>query len=300
MNLGYACINQTLAQQKVQVNRSMIRRTFDEKGLNYVSELIQLNLTDLLQILKWNHTQNISFYRMSSEMFPWMSEYQLEELPQFSKIQAISKKVGELANQYNMRLTFHPGPFNVLASENEKVVNNTIYELDQHSKIMDLMGLSISPNNKINIHVGTTAGGDKARAMQNFCENFLKLQPNTQKRLTIENDDKPNMFTVEDLYAGISKKVGIPIVFDYHHHFCNPGQLTQEAALKMAVSTWPEDIVPVVHYSEPKSLDDKKLIRAHADFVEKEINTYGIDVDIMLEAKEKERALIRYRRNYNF
>ena len=56
MNLGYACINMTLSGQKPKVttNRSMIKKTFKEKGLDYAGELGMLNAADLSKILKWN------------------------------------------------------------------------------------------------------------------------------------------------------------------------------------------------------------------------------------------------------
>ena len=79
MNIGYACINMTLGSQKPKVttNRGMIRKTFDEKGISYVSELALQNVRDLIEVIKWNEKNGIKFYRMSSDMFPWMSEYHL-------------------------------------------------------------------------------------------------------------------------------------------------------------------------------------------------------------------------------
>lgn len=293
--IGYACINQTLSNEKISVNRGMIRRTFLERGLPYAGELIVQNLQDLLKIIQWNQAHNISFYRLSSDMMPWLSEYELEQLPQFEEIKALLRQAGQLARQFDQRLSFHPGPFNVLASEKEGVVEKTIRELDQHSHLMDLMGLEASPFNKINIHIGSSLQGEKVRAMENFCRSFSKLSPNTKARLTVENDDKASMFHIGDLYQGIYQTLNIPLVFDFHHHYCNTGGYTEEEALKMAASTWPAHIRPVVHYSEPKSLDDKKMLRAHSEFVEHEIPTYGLELDVMLEAKQKECALLQYR-----
>jgi UV DNA damage endonuclease len=293
--IGYACLNQTLSNKKFSVNRGMVRKTFLEKGTEYASELIAQNLEDLSKVITWNHRHHIRFYRLSSDMFPWMSEYEIEALPQFNKIHTQLKNIGRLAAEYDQRLTYHPGPFNVLASENEHVVNKTIKELNQHSQIMDLMELSQTPFNKINIHIGTTLQGEKQKALDNFCRNFERLSAGTQSRLTVENDDKGSMFHTGDLYAGIHKLIGIPLVFDFHHHYCHSGGISEEDAIRTATSTWPAGILPVVHYSEPKSFTEKKLIRAHADFIEHEIPDYGQDFDVMLEAKQKECALIRYR-----
>jgi UV DNA damage endonuclease len=198
MKIGYACINMTLGEKNITTNRGMIRKTFDSKGLNYVSELSLQNVRDLIEVIKWNEKNGINLYRMSSDMFPWSSEYNFDDLPDIGKIKNLLNGLGNLVRQYNHRLSFHPGPFNVLASPSENVVKKTISELDKHSEIMDMIGLPVSPFSKINIHVGG-AYGNKQDAMKRWVDNFQLLGENTKKRLTVENDDKPNMFTVKDL-----------------------------------------------------------------------------------------------------
>ena len=143
MNLGYACINMTLSKQKPKVttNRSMIKRTFEERGVSYASELALKNVRDLFQILKWNNENGIKLFRLSSEMFPWASEYDLETLPHYLRIKTLLEGCGHYAKQNGIRITSHPGPFNVLTSPNEKVVKNTITDLEIHGKIFDLLGL---------------------------------------------------------------------------------------------------------------------------------------------------------------
>lgn len=293
MRLGYACINMTLGSQKPKIttNRGMIRKTFDTKGLSYVSELVIQNIQDLIEVIKWNHRNGIHFYRMSSDMFPWMSEYEFTDLPNFDKIKNLLSGVGVLAEKYDQRLSFHPGPFNVLCSPKEDVVIKTIRELDKHSQIMNMMGLSKTPYNKINIHVGGVYG-DKQSALERWCYSFNFLSDDTKSRLTIENDDKTSAYTVSDLMY-IHQQTGIPIVFDYHHHSCHSDGMSQKDALTLAVSTWPDGIVPAVHVSEPR---DDSNPRAHHDYVKNEVNTYGFDIDIMMEAKQKELAVLEYRK----
>ena len=82
MRLGYACINMELqaSKPKITCNRGMIRRTFDAKGLPYASELALQNVKDLSEIIKWNHAHSVEVFRMTSCLFPWASEYQLEQL----------------------------------------------------------------------------------------------------------------------------------------------------------------------------------------------------------------------------
>ncbi len=299
MNLGYACINMTLSEKKPKVttNRSMIKRTFLEKGIDYAAELSLLNCRDLVEILRWNVENDIKFFRLSSNIFPWASEYQIEDLPTYQKIKTILSGCGHYARQNGVRLTSHPGPFNVLVSPNEKVIQNTLIDLTNHGKVFDMLGLEKSPYNKINIHIGG-AYGDKPKSMERFCKNFERLPQSVQSRLTVENDDKASMYSVKELYDGVYKRIGIPIVFDYHHHrFCDGG-LSEKEALELAMSTWPEGIVPVVHYSESRSkerLDESIRPQAHSDYVYDYIDTYGNDVDIMIEAKHKELAVQKYK-----
>ena len=294
MRLGYCCINLSLKDQGVTTNRGMIRKTFDEKGLSYVSELVQKNLADLLIILIWNQVHNIQVYRMSSDLFPWMSEYKFEDLPEFDKIQNLAKKVGHAAEAYNIRLSFHPGQFDVLASPNPEVVRKSIYDLDQHARIMNLMGLPQDQRSAINIHIGGSYG-DKPSALSRFCENFKKLAPSTRARLVVENDDKASQFGVIDLFDGVYKVVGCPITFDhFHHRFCTNDISSEQAAL-LAASTW-GDITPLQHFSSSKALyeDSSVINRSHADYVYDNIPNYGFEADIEIEAKAKDLALLRY------
>ena len=291
--LGYACINMTLGKEKITTNRSMIKKTFLTKGVSYASELAYKNVVDLEKILKWNVKNNIYFFRVSSDIFPWASEYDLETLPQIHLIRIVLQRIGKFVKENNVRITCHPGPFNVLGSPNDDVVRRTIIDLELHGKIFDLMGLSKTPFNKINIHCNG-AYGDKVETMKRFCRKFDMLSDSVKSRLTVENDDKASMYSVKDLMQ-IHNTIGIPIVFDYHHHkFCT-GDLLEEDALRLATSTW-GTVTPVVHYSESKALhenDNKIKPQAHSDYIDTLPNTYGLDVDIMLETKQKELALLK-------
>jgi len=301
--MGYACINMQLSSQKPKIytGRSMIKRTFKQKGIKYASELGLQNTKDLFEIIKWNKENGFDFLRITSNLFPWCSEYKLEDMPDHWEIAGILGEIGKYVDEHKIRLTSHPGPFNVLTSPHEHVVENCINDLSTHGEVFDMMGVSRTPYNKINIHIGG-AYGDKVSAMERFCENFNRLPNSVKSRLTVENDDKATMYSVKDLYEGVYCKIGIPIVFDYHHHrFCTGG-LSEEDALEVAISTWPTDIVPVVHYSESRNIeqeDDKIKPQAHSDYVYDYINTYGNRVDIMVEAKAKELAVLKYKEIHN-
>ena len=293
MNLGYACINMSLGKN-VTTNRSMVKRTFNEKGLDYVSELALANSKDVLKILVWNKNNNIKFFRLSSAMVPWGDGLDLTTLKDYNEISTALRKAGDYAKANGIRITSHPGPFVVLTSPKENVVEAAIKDLELHGKIFDLLGLSQTPYNKINIHCNGVYG-DKLSAMDRFCENYLKLSDSVKKRLTVENDDKASMYNVKDLMY-IHNRINIPIVFDYHHHLFNTGDLSEEEALKLAATTW-GDITPVVHYSESKALHEentKLKPQAHSDYIKSLPNTYGLNVDIMVEAKAKELAILPF------
>ena len=300
-NYGYCCINTTLQKsEKITTNRSMIKKTFDERGIQYASELALQNVRDLSRIVKWNHEKGIKLFRISSDMFPWMSEYELSDLPDYERIKNILSGTGKLANSYGQRLTFHPGPFDVLASLTQRVVDKCIIDLNKHGEIMDLLGLPRTPYAPINIHVNTTQGG-KENAMKRFCVNFERLDASVKTRLVVENDDKESQFTTEDLYEGIFKVIGIPVTFDYHHHWCHTGILSQEEALKLAAKTWPKEVKQLVHYSSCQMIhenSDQTNKRAHSDYIYEHINTYGLNLDVELEAKAKELALQQYLKQY--
>tara|TARA_R110000851_G_scaffold52864_2_gene125714 strand:- start:1209 stop:2132 length:924 start_codon:yes stop_codon:yes gene_type:complete len=285
-------------KQRITTNRGMIKRTFKAKGIAYASELAELNTRDILPILEWNQRHNIKVFRMSSCLFPWASEYMLEDLPQWEKIVLNLKRAGDYAKANGIRLSFHPGPFNILSSNKEHVVNNSIVDLSIHGKIMDVMGMPRSHYAKINIHIGASYG-DRVSAIDRFCKNFERLNDSVRSRLTVENDDRANLFSTKDLYYGVYKKVGTPIVFDYHHHKFRSSDLSEKDALELAVQTWGE-IIPTCHYSESACLKEgkKKVLNAHSDYIYDKIENYGHRLDIVIEAKAKEKALMKYRKDW--
>ncbi|MEO6070570.1 MAG: UV DNA damage repair endonuclease UvsE [Chitinophagaceae bacterium] len=287
MNLGYACINMGLSEKGIMTNRGMIRKTYLEKGIQYASQLALQNVTALLQLMEWNVANNISVFRVTSDLFPWASEYKLEDLPDFTEIRSLLEAIG----RHPVRISSHPGPFNKLAGTGATLAN-TITDLEIHSQVFDLMGIPASHWHKINIHVGG-AYGDKEATLLRFAQNFKLLSKNLQGRLSVENDDKPGLYTVVDLQT-VHDITGIPIVFDYFHHRLHPGTLSEKEAFLAAYKTW--DVKPVFHYSSSRREYEDPLSKkeAHADWVHEPIKTYGKKVDIMLETKMKELSIVKY------
>jgi len=292
--LGYCCINITLGEEGITTNRGMVKRTFLEKGLPYASELALKNIHDLLKIIEWNNQRGIRMYRMSSDIFPWCSEYEFPDLPDYVQIKEGLEKAGKTAMDAGQRITFHPSPYSVLASQNPEVVTNAIKELRQHAEIMDLMNLPRTLEYPINIHVNT-AKPTKEAAANRFCENFKRLPFWTQKRIVVENDDKKSAFTPTDLYNLIHSRIGTPITFDFHHFKCNPDSLTEEEALNLCLSTW-DGYSPLTHFSDSRKLFEDSSAKdvAHSDWIwTKNLPIYGKSFDIELEVKMKEKALLK-------
>lgn len=297
LNLGYACICLNLSEikplkKRVFTNRTCMKKTFESKGLDYISSLVLLNVIDLIKIIQWNEDHCIKFYRMSSSIFPWNTEYKLCDLKDYDEIKQKCKEAGDLARKYNQRLTFHPNHFVCLGSPNEIVVENSIKELETHSDFLDLMGFEPSLWNKCNIHIGGVYN-NKTETIKRFKANFMKLSDNCKKRLTLENDDKKNGYSVDDLVP-IARELNIAVVFDIHHYKFCPGKLSAKEAFLLARTTW-GDVKQVIHWSESEP-DKSRKPSAHSDYVT-HLDLWGFEekVDVMIEAKMKEKALLRYR-----
>jgi UV DNA damage endonuclease len=302
--IGYCCINLSINEDGrkkvdyIKVNRGMIKKTFQEKGLIYVSELVIENLKDTIKILNWNIKNNIKVYRLSSDSFPWLTEYKIEELPNFDKIKNLLNGIGKIIIKNNLRISYHPGPFNVLGSLNNDVVNKTIHELNFTSSILDYMNLEQSTYYPINIHINNTKP-THIEASERFCNNFYLLSESAKKRLTVENDDGLNQYSAKMLYDLIYQKIKIPIVFDFHHYLYGPQDQLMEDALKLSLSTWTTK--PMTHMSSSKLLEQQNVKQtAHADFIYEKIPYFDkYEFDCEIEAKSKDKAVLKYIKDYN-
>ena len=276
VNLGYACINMTLQEQKISCNRGMIKRTFQSKGVKYASELALSNVRALKKIIEWNNANGIKVYRMTSCLFPWFSEYDIFTMPDIDAIADVMSEAGEIAMSGNQRLSFHPGPFNCLGSPNEDVVKKTIAELGG-------------------------AYGEHDKTLERFCHNFSRLSANTQARLTVENDDRASLFSTKMLYDGLSSRIGVPIVFDSHHHELGPQDVSYKEAFYMARETWQSrKVKQQCHHSNSKKHYEDPSVRAsaHSDWYYTPFENFGEHVDVVLECKKKELALLKYKQDF--
>lgn len=293
-NLGYADKNYYLGEKDIRVNRGMQKKTFKSKGLEYVGKLAEQNCRDLEKIVKWNIENNIYFYRITSSFLPWHNKYDLDELPNYSKIEKKLERIGKLARNNNQRLTFHPGHFVKLASPTERVAEKAINELDTHGKILDIIGAKRSPYNSINIHIGAHYD-NKEETGKRFCENYRELSDAANSRLTVENDDKESLWSVSELIESVHERIDIPVVYDRLHHKFSGRELSHKQAAIEAAKTWDEK--PIMHYSESRQEHGEKNTRpqSHSDDLDGPIKTFNTGSDVMIEAKNKEEAVLKYR-----
>ncbi|SFK69455.1 UV-damage endonuclease [Halogranum rubrum] len=296
MVLGYACMNHTLREREtpLRCNRGMQRKTWQSKGLPYASDLTLKNFRDLREILAWNRDNDISFYRCTSDLVPWHSQYDLEELPDYDEIRDVARECGEFVVDNGMRLTFHPDHWCKLASESEETVENSLRTLENHGEWLDLLGLDRSPYYAINVHIGAHYG-DKAATAERFRAAVERLSPAARERLTVENDDTESCWSVPELVAEVSDPLDVPTTFDYHHHQFTDRGLSYRDAFDRAKVTWP--VRPISHYSEPQRLHDGTDARpqAHSEYVADVPAWLTDESDVMLEAGAKERALLALR-----
>jgi UV damage endonuclease UvdE len=295
--LGYACINTLLREQKPPVftSRTLRLDTLKTKGLEYVKELAVQNVKDLLTILKWNKQNDIYFMRLSSEMFSFASH--LEHGYSLDFADTLLKEVGIYANENGMRLTFHPGQYDVLSSPSETVILNTISDLNMHCDILDRMGMG---KDSVMIIHGGGVYNDKEASLKRLKENILRLPEKTRNRLVLENCEMS--YCLEDLLP-ISEELSIPIVIDTHHNAIYPSSQPIEFYYERVFKVWfDRGIKPKVHVSNsvPGILetDNKTMRRKHSDYIQflhKPLYLIKFPIDIMLECKMKEKALLKLR-----
>jgi UV DNA damage endonuclease len=290
--VGYCCINMTLGKKKITTGRTLRQASFlQDTKLERTSLLALQNAQDLVKILKWNAANNVKVFRIGSNIFPWNSEYLIDDLPDMVDILDAMKEAGEVIRNSGQRVSFHPDHFVKLGTVKPEVARRSIHDLNHHDDIMTMMQLPATHEYPLNIHVGMNYSQD---VIDRFCERFRSLNASTQKRLVVENDDKANSFSVKQLYDDIYSRINTPITFDYFHHTFHPDGLTSHGAAHLAATTW--DCKPLFHYSESKNLNENVQgnPRAHSDYAFKKIDDYNLNIDVDLETKAKELAWMKY------
>ena len=303
VQLGLCCLNTVLRTQKPPVfaSRKMIIRTIEEQGIEVLQEKILQNLRDVLTMMDWNEANGIKVFRLSSELFPHKSNPKVEDYS-FEFAKELLTQVGVKSRLYNQRLTFHPGQYNVVGTPNKKSFEQTIVDLKYHADVLDL--IDAGTDSVMVVHGGGVYG-DKDATIKRWCEQYMLLPENVRARLVLENCEK--CFSIKDCLR-VSEAVNIPVVFDTHHYACycqmHPEEQFEPASeyIPRILASWKRrGIKPKFHVSEQGS----GRVGHHSDYIDvipeylREIPVkYGVEIDIMIEAKMKEQAIFRLYEKY--
>ncbi|KAJ3996777.1 UV-endonuclease UvdE-domain-containing protein [Lentinula boryana] len=299
--LGYACLNTILRNKKpaseaVFCSRTCRIDTIKKNGMDCVKDLGRKNVQDLITMIQWNEDNNIRFLRLSSEMFPFASHsiygYSLEYCA------PLLAEAGALAKKYGHRLTTHPGQFTQLGSPKPGVIQSSIRELEYHCQMLDLMRVG---KDGVTIIHGGGVYDDKPGTIERIKTTIRDVLPqHVRDRLVLENDEL--CYNADDLLP-ICEELDVPLVFDYHHDALRPSSIPPAEIIRRANAIFARrGIRPKQHLSEPRpgavTIMER---RAHADRCERlpdELEDVAIDVDLMIEAKDKEQAVLHLYRIY--
>jgi len=291
-HLGYVAIARSLDISTGQTCR--LRHATPER----LRALIEANLVNLRRVLEFNAANAIWLYRISSDLVPFAS-HPVNQLAWWDEFGALLADIGAYVRRHRMRVSMHPGQFTVLNSLSPAVVRAAIDEVVWHARLLDALGVDTTA--KIVIHVGGLVDG-REPAIARFVATVRDLPDAVRRRLIVENDER--LFTAEDVLE-VSRATGLPVVFDWLHHRANPGTARTPADIRRVVTrcfaTWgPADGVPKIHLS---SQARGARPGRHADWVRVTDLLVFLAVaprrtfDCMIEAKEKELALFRLRRD---
>jgi len=264
-----------------------------------------------------NLDESLRMVRISSDILPVYTQRDYSYFWRLPDVRAYAEQhfaqVGALARARNVRLSFHPGQFTVLASENPGIVERSIEEFEYHTDMARWMGYGQTFQDlKINVHISGKQGP------AGIISALQKLSPEARNCITIENDE--NCWGID---ASLELVDHCALVLDIHHHWIKTGEYieTTDDRIKRIVDSW-RGVRPVIHYSvsredclighsqqqrpDLRSLLDagykKAKMRAHSNFYwNHEVNDWALThrewADIMCESKAKNlssRALYEY------
>ena len=286
MILGLTCISEELKlkDKKKYSFRTMTRKRFNDLGkkeaIRQLSERILHNVITTRYIINHCAINNIFHYRLSSALFPLITDDQtdvnLDDLPDLVKIKEELAFAGKIAKKFNISIGSHPDQFNVLASTDRSKVDRTINELNFQASVLDMLGLPQDHTAPMNIHVNYTPKMDEGLQMvaTRFFRNLSMCDKGVYKRLTIENEDK-GFFNVDNCiafseYLFDTFGANIPVCYDNLHDFCNPSEDRNIAfQAERCAYTWVNQgdgdhnfLAPVFHWSE----GNPEKPRSHADY----------------------------------
>ncbi|MFC7686422.1 UV DNA damage repair endonuclease UvsE [Ureibacillus sp. GCM10028918] len=294
IRLGYVAMSMELknASPSQTMTFAQFQKIDDrEAAIRKLEQITLKNLENTHRLLKNNFFNEIHFYRLTSRLIPLANHEALLDWDYMRPIRNKLLEVGEYATKNNMRIDFHPDHFVVLNSDKKDVFISSIKNLKLHYLL--LKGMKIDPTHRCVLHVGGKYM-ETEKSLESFIDNWGDVPTGIQKMIMLENDDKS--FTLNDtLY--LCEKLGIPLVFDYHHHLAHHQNERWEENWDRVLATWSDSPLPIkMHISSPKSESE---FRHHSDYIDvdmffrflKEVKGTVPQIDCMIEAKKKDEAL---------
>ncbi len=307
MKLGFACKYFDSEAKQPFPFKTTTRRRFLTMERNAAATLLltlaQNNLQNLSLTLEQLAQQPdaLRMMRIGSDLLPLYTVPLATELygDILPELQPLFSRCGELARAHNIRLSFHPGQYTVLASDNDDVVDRALEDVEYHTLCAVLMGYGRQFQDfKINIHM------NGKRGIEGFRAAFMRLSPEARNMLTVENDEIS--CSLDDV---LQARALCPVVLDIHHHWVKENQFiqTSDARVALILESW-RGVRPVLHYSIaqegliPESgFPDQELLaaskpklRAHSDYYfNQTLNDWALSFDrfdIMCEVKMKNLA----------
>lgn len=296
IRLGYVAMSMNL--QNCSPSQTMTYTQFQkiqdrEAAIAKLEKIARSNISNCLRLLKHNLAYDIHFFRFSSKLIPLANHEELRDWKYMRSLIEPLKEIGEFISQHPIRIGFHPDHFVVLNSTQSDIMKMSVKTLHMHEML--LKGMGVNPEHRCVIHIG---GGydEKLKALEQFIHNWGLIPVSIQKMLLFENDD--TTFHLQDaLY--LCEKLGVPQVFDYHHHLAYHNDPEWEQQWERVIGTWAASPLPVkMHISSPKN---KKDFRAHADYIDPNMFLEFLHtvkgsvprIDCMIEAKQKDNALFQ-------
>lgn len=289
IRLGLCCQFRDQPIQFVTTTATSIGKMDRPMAMAKLSRLCMANADALFAALQFCNEKGIGCFRVISQILPIKTHptlgYSVQDLPDGDEIVRRFKQCGQFAKDHNVRTCFHPDQFVVMNSPRPDVIEKSVQDLEYQAEVAEWIEADV-----INIH-GGGAYGDKSKALADFARNLDLLSSRVRSRLTVENDDK--IFTPDDLLP-ICKSTGIPLVYDVHHHRCNPDGLSIEQATKAALATW--DREPMFHISSPIEGWEGPKPERHHDFID--VKDFpdcwrSESITVEVEAKAKEAAIVK-------
>ena len=289
IRFGLCCI---FREQPIKFRRTTatyLSKFNRKEQLARLSALCLANAESLMTSLAFCHENGIGGFRINSQILPLKTHpeigYNIEDLPDAARIVDHFKACGRFSGKHTIRTTFHPDQFITLSSPRPEVIERSIADLRYQAQVAEWVNADV-----INIHAGGVHG-DKPATLMRLQQTIDRLPASVRQRITLENDDKS--YTPEELLP-FCAQLGIPMVYDVHHHRCCKDNLSIEEASRLAMETW--DREPLFHISSPAHGWQAPNSRSHHDYIN--VDDFpqiwkSMDVTIEVEAKAKELAVIQ-------